>query len=84
MNLDTATDAMNADPNRNEVVVGKTKTSLRGRFECLVAPGDASPYLQTWLACSPWRGEAAFIRKSRWLVIFNREKAVDPILLKGC
>jgi hypothetical protein len=65
MNLDTAADAMIADPTRNEIVVGKTRASLRGRFDYLVAAEHASPYLQTWLASSPGRGEARSFEKVR-------------------
>ena len=85
MNIDIATGTMIGDGSRDALVVGKTKSELRDRFEYLTAPGAASPYLQTCLASSPWNGrDAAFLRKSPWLVIFDGEKAIDLILFKGC
>jgi hypothetical protein len=85
MNIDMATGTMTADPARDVLVVGKTRRELLERFEYLTAPADASAYLQTCLASSPWKDrDAAFLRKTSWLVVFDHDKAIDLILFKGC
>ena len=43
VNLDVATAAMVGDPNRDKLVVGKTKAQIRDKFGSLLSPADASP-----------------------------------------
>lgn len=85
MNLDTATETMIGDASRDKIVVGKTKLDLRDRFEYLLTPTDASPYLRNCHQKSPWKDrDVLFIRKSSWMVVFDNDKATNLVLVKGC
>src|SRR5215472_10761145 len=46
VNLDQATAAMVGDPNRDQLVVGKTKVQLRDKFGPLLSSAEVSPYLK--------------------------------------
>ena len=83
--LDSATSAMIGDPDRDGLVIGKTKAQLRSRFGRLTAPTDASGYLRGCYQKSDWRDQdACFIGSSSWLVLFEGERAVKLVLVKGC
>jgi hypothetical protein len=85
MNLDSATGTMIGDPNREGLVIGKTKAELRERFEYLLLPTDATAYLRGCYQVSSWKGrDVLFIRKSSWMVVFDGEKATELVLIKGC
>jgi len=85
MDPDVATDTMIGDSGRDTLVLGKTKRQLRDRFEYLALPTDASPYLRSCHQSSPWKDkDVLFIRKSRWMVVFDGDTATNLILVKGC
>jgi hypothetical protein len=85
LNLDEATGTMVGDRNRDKLVVGKTKSQLRDKFGPLLAPVDASPYLQGCYQNSPWKDrDVFFIGQSSWIVVFDGEKATNLVLVKGC
>ncbi len=85
MNLDVATDLMVGDHGRDLIVVGKTKGELRERFGYLLNAADAKPYLRACYQSSPWRDrDVLFIRRSRWMVVFDNDRAANLILIKGC
>ena len=86
MNLDVATGTMIADPERDRLVVGKTKAELRDKFGYLLPAADASPYLRACYQNTWWPGqqEVMFIRKSEWMVVFNGDRAEKLVLMKGC
>ena len=82
---DIATGTMIGDGGRDRMVVGKTRQQLRDRFGYLVKPSDASPYLRSCYENSGWKnGDALFIRKSPWMVVFSGDIATNLILIKGC
>jgi hypothetical protein len=82
---DIATGTTISDGGRDRLVVGKTKQQLRDRFGYLVKPSDASPYLRNCYENSSWKnGDALFIRKSPWMVVFSGDIATNLILMKGC
>ena len=85
MNLDMATDTMIGDAHRDKLVVGKTEVQLRNKFGYLLTPNEASPYLRGCYQDSFWKDRTVlFIRKSPWMVVFNGDRAVDLVLIKGC
>lgn len=85
MNMDSATGTMIGDASRDRLVVGKTKAQLRERFGYLLMPADAEPYLRDCYQGSSWKNrDVLFIRKSPWMVVFDGDRAVELILVKGC
>jgi hypothetical protein len=83
-NLDKATAAMVGDTHRDRVVVGLTKGQLREKFEYLLAPSEAGPYLRGAHELPDWKDkDVLFIRESPWMVVFERDTAVDLVLVKG-
>jgi len=85
MNLEVATAAMVGDPNRDKLVVGKTKADLRDKFGLLLAPVEASPYLRGCYQSSSWKDrDVLFIGQSSWMVVFDGDKAINLVLIKGC
>jgi hypothetical protein len=85
MNLDTATGTMIGDPNRDKLVLAKTKAQLQHRFGRLLLPADASPYLRGCYQNSPWKDrDVLFIRQSPWMIVFEGDRATELVLIKGC
>jgi hypothetical protein len=85
MNLDTATETMIGDPDREKIVIGKTKEQLGKTFGCLLTPADASPYLRSCHENSSSKNRSVvFIRQSSWMILFDHDKAADLVLIKGC
>ena len=54
MNLDTVSDTMIGDANREMLVLGKTKVELREQFGYLSTLSEASPYLRGCYENSDW------------------------------
>ena len=85
MDLDRAAGVMIADPSRDELVLGRTKSELRETFGYLTGPAVASAYLRGCYERSEWRDrDVLFIRKSPWMVVFDGEIAGQLVLIKGC
>lgn len=85
LNPDVAFGAMVGDPDRDKLVLGRTKAQLREEFGSLLAPEAVSAYLRSCYENSVWKGrEAVFLRQSRWMVVFDHDKATALVLIKGC
>lgn len=85
MNLDLATGTMIGDPRRSDLVLGKSESQLRKKFGYLTTLDQASPYLKACYENSGWKTQKVrFIRTSPWMVVFDGDKAVDLVLIKGC
>ena len=85
MNLDIAGGTMIGDPDRDKLVVGKTKEQLRDKFGLLLSPSDTSPYLRDCYQNSSWKdSNVLFIRQSSWMIVFDDDKATNLVLIKGC
>jgi hypothetical protein len=85
LNLDEATGTMVGDPNRDKLVVGKTKAQLRDKFGSLLSPADASRYLRGCYQNSSWKDrDVLFIGQSSWMVVFDGDRATNLVLVKGC
>lgn len=85
LNRDEATGMMIADPNRDKLVVGKTKEQLQDKFGSLLSLANASPYLRECYQNSSWKDrDVLFIGQSSWMVIFEGDKATNLVLAKGC
>jgi hypothetical protein len=84
VSLDRATTAMIGDPNRDKLVVGKTKEQLRSKFGSLLSPVEASPYLRECYQTSDWKDrDVLFIGRSPWMVVFDGDRATNLVLIKG-
>jgi hypothetical protein len=84
-NLDVAADTMIGDASRDTLVIGKTKAQLRERFGYLQTAAEASQYLRGCYQDSAWKNrDVLFIRNSPYMVIFDGDRAVELILIKGC
>ena len=76
---------MVGDPNRDTLVLRKTKAELRDKFGTLLSPADASPYLRGCYRNSSWKDrDVLFIGQSFWMVVFDGDKASHLVLIKGC
>jgi hypothetical protein len=86
MNLDLAAGTMIGDGSgRDKLVVGRTREQLRNRFGYLLTPAEASEYLRGCYQNSGFRAsEVLFIRQSPWMVVFDGDKAISLVLIKGC
>ncbi|MGC1383321.1 MAG: hypothetical protein WA823_06065 [Candidatus Acidiferrales bacterium] len=85
MSLNEATSIMVGDRYRDGLVLGKTKAQLQERFGPLVPLANASPYLRACYENSARKGkDVLFIAHSSWMVVFDGDKAVDLVLVKGC
>jgi hypothetical protein len=85
VNLDSATELMIGDSERDELVVGKTKTQLQKKFGYLVTVDKANSYLRACYQSSTWKNEdVLFIRNSPWMVVFDGDRAARLVLIKGC
>ena len=83
MDLDLATGIMIGD-SADGLVVGKTEAEIRQRFGFLVPPSQATEYLRWRLKNSPWKNRRVlFIRNSPLMVVFDGDRAVDLVLVKG-
>jgi hypothetical protein len=82
-NLSTA--AMVGDPNRDKIVVSKTKAQLIQKFGSLLSLGETSSYLRACYENSAWKGkDILFIGQSSWMIVFDGERATNLVLIKGC
>jgi|SRR5580692_1756366 hypothetical protein len=85
MDLDTASDTMIGDANREILVLGKTKVELREKFGYLSSLSEASLNLRGCYENSDWKGmDVLLIRKSPWMIVFSGDKATKLVLIKGC
>ena len=83
-NPDLVLGAMIGDSQRDRLVLGKTKTELRDKFGVLLTPEEASSYLRGSYESSSWKGkDVRFIRQSPWMVVFDHDKAIELVLIKG-
>ena len=84
INTDVATTAMIGDRNCEKLVVGKTKKQLENKFDFLLSPENTSPYLRNYYNNSSWKNRTVvFIGKSSWMVVFEGDKAIKLVLVKG-
>jgi hypothetical protein len=85
LNPDIALATMIGDPDRDRVVLGRTKAQLRKEFGALISPGDASMYLRSCYENSPRKEkDVMFLGPSSWMVVFDHDKATELVLIKGC
>lgn len=76
---------MVGDPNRDKLVVGKTKAQIQKKFGSLVLPTNTSSYFMSCYQNSSWKDkDALFIDKSPWMVVFDGDRATTLVLMKAC
>jgi hypothetical protein len=83
MDLDGATAVMVHDAGARALVVGKTRRQLRNRFGVLLPLEQVTPYLRRGHELYWKDKEVLFIRRSPWMIVFNGDRAVDLVLMKG-
>ena len=85
LNLDEALGTMVGDPQRDRLILGRTKTQLRDKFGVLLTPEEAPAYLRGCYEASSWKGkDVRFVGDSLWMVVFDQDKATELVLMKGC
>lgn len=83
--VESALETMVADPDRNNLVVGRTAQQLREKFGYLRTIEQATPYEKYCYENSPYRAKAVlFLRNSNWMVLMENGRVADLILVKGC
>lgn len=82
--IDDALGIMIRDPDRDSVVIGKTKEQLVRRFG-FVSSTPGNDYIRYCFDNSPYRGKPVlFIRNSNWMVLMKDGVANYLVLAKGC
>ena len=83
--LSEASSAMIGDPKRDNLVIGKTRQEIEARFGRLLNPDEVAPYFRDYyLSNEIWRHkQAAFIKDSNWMILFDHDRATGVILVKG-
>lgn len=88
MDPDKALETMvgDGDPEKNPVVIGKTREELIAKFGFVTTLDSTIPYNRFCYDHSDYyRGKPVlFLRKSNWMAVLNNGKAVDLVLMKGC
>jgi hypothetical protein len=85
LNPDVALATMVGDPDRDGLVLGRSKAQLRKEFGVLLSPDDASVYLRSCYENSSWKEkDVMFLGPSFWMVVFDHDKATELVLIKGC
>ena len=83
MNLDTAVDAVVNDPNRMDLIRGKTVAQLVKKFGYVTTLENAYPYLRQ-IHDEQFKGkEVVFLRHSDLMVILENGRGVDLVYIKG-
>jgi len=92
MNLDDAVGTMTHDVWSERLVVGLSKEQLKGRFGYIRTFNEARPYDQSCyttggtvgeLGVRPDGKEAVYLRDSDYMVLLDKDIAVDLVLCKG-
>jgi hypothetical protein len=84
MNPDTALGTMIGDARRESLVIGKSREALTRKFGYLTPPREASMYYRSYWQRGPYRQtDAAFLRASPWMVVFDHGRASNLVLVKG-
>ncbi len=83
MNLDRASSIIVNDPDRNPMILGKTKTDLTKRFGYLKAPSDVRQYLHDYCWSTRSGSDAMFLRNTDLMVIFTNGQASEIVYCKG-
>jgi hypothetical protein len=82
---DEAMYQMLTDPERDALVVGKTRRELAERFGPLRELAEASPYERDYCFDLHFRpADVAFLAENMWMVVFEHGRATNLVLLKGC
>jgi hypothetical protein len=80
-----AAETMVGDPQRDELVLGKSKEELQSKFGYLIPLPQTTSYIKTCYQEQGMRyGDVMFIRNSPWMVVFQDGRAAHLILFKGC
>jgi hypothetical protein len=83
MDLDKAVDAVVNDPNRMDLIRGKTVAQLERKFGYVSALNNSYEYLQLTKDDYIKGKEVVFLRHSDLMVIFENGYAVDAVYVKG-
>jgi len=83
MDLDKAVNAVVKDPDRMDLIRGKTVAQLAKKFGYVTTVEHSSPYLQ-WAYENSFKGEdVVFLRNTELMIIFENGRAVDVVYVKG-
>jgi hypothetical protein len=83
MNLDRATANVGIDPDRNSMILGRTKAELTQRFGYLKTPFAVRPYLRDYCLAFRPNADAMFLRNQDMMIVFRDESAIEVVTCKG-
>ncbi|HTW48507.1 MAG TPA: hypothetical protein VMD92_11185 [Acidobacteriaceae bacterium] len=85
LDSDQALGTMVGDPQRNELVLGKTKEQLIRKFGYVSSSEEATDYVRHCYADNPYSGKQVLVlRNSNWMVVMQNGVAADLLRVKGC
>jgi hypothetical protein len=83
MDIDSAVFTMVRDPDRDKLVVGKTKEELQNRFGDLLTLEQVSQYYRDGYNLGWKNKDVLFIKNSPWMIVFDHGTATNLVLMKG-
>lgn len=83
MDLDRASSVIINDPDRDSMILGKTKPELVQRFGYLRTPAQVRPYLRDYCWAARPNSDAMFLRDRDLMIVFVNGRASEIITCKG-
>jgi hypothetical protein len=83
MDLDRATANVAIDPDRDSMILGRTKTQLAKRFGYLKTPSEARSYLRDYCLAARPGADAIFLRNQDLMVVFRDGRSTEVVTCKG-
>ncbi|MBB5057568.1 hypothetical protein HDF16_002274 [Granulicella aggregans] len=78
-----ALNTMTHGPNSDRLVLGKSRQQLQQRFGFVRTVDQVSPYLRDYCAAARPGADLLFLNSSDWMVVMQRDRAVELVLCKG-
>jgi hypothetical protein len=69
--------------NADALVLGKTQRELEHRFGFVLTVDQATPYLREYCASDRPSADVLFLNSSNYMVVMERNRAIELILCKG-
>jgi hypothetical protein len=83
MDLDRATSDVALDPDRNAMILGRTKLELAKRFGYLKTSAEVRPYLRNYCLAARPGADAMFLRNHNMMIVFIDGRATEVVTCKG-
>jgi hypothetical protein len=69
--------------NSDRLVLGRSRQQLQQRFGFVRTVEQVSPYLRNYCAAARPGAEVLFLNSSNWMIVMQRDRAVELVLCKG-